>query len=245
MDDRRYPQSFQTAELVIEGSQPIKVLFNPTEYKITKANTWNYTPVTGKSFPQAEFGGGMPRVIALTLFLDQSLVGPGGSVRGITDRLFLMMEAREGRPAGSPEAAPPFVTFRWGAVNTFKAACTSLTVTFQMFHPNGEPTRAEVGLELKQAEPAPRSTNLEAATTSGFFSTPATRPAALGDSTPVDGASGQAVHAVQDGDSLPTVAQNALGDPNRWRDIAEASGIDNPLDLPRGLPLTIPPVARR
>ena len=52
------------------------------------------------------------------------------------------------------------------------------------------------------------------------------------------------MHTVQDGDSLPSIAQSAYGDVKRWRDIAEASGIDNPLHLPRGLPLTIPSLDR-
>ena len=36
----------------------------------------------------------------------------------------------------------------------FKAACTSLTVAFQLFKPNGTPIRADVKLALTQAEPA-------------------------------------------------------------------------------------------
>jgi len=234
-----YPKSFEIAELLIEGSAAIKVLFNPTEYKIAKANTWNYKAVAGKSLPEPEFGGGMPRVISLTLFLDRSLLGPQGSVLEITDRLFGMMETPAGRTAGGPSSAPPFVTFRWGVVNTFKAACTSLTVTFQLFHPNGDPIRAEVALELKQAAPAsPRSGGAAAA--AGVVGA-----AAASGGTPAAGAGalpGQGVHSVQDGDSLPSLAQAAYGDPSRWRDIAEASGVDNPLHLPRGLPLTIPPL---
>ncbi len=48
------------------------------------------------------------------------------------------------------------------------------------------------------------------------------------------------VHQVRDGDSLPSIAYDAYGDPTRWRPIAEANGIDNPLSLRRGSELTIP-----
>jgi nucleoid-associated protein YgaU len=52
--------------------------------------------------------------------------------------------------------------------------------------------------------------------------------------------SGLRVHRVRDGDSLPSIAFDSYGDPTRWRPIAEANGIDNPLSLRRGSELTIP-----
>ena len=48
------------------------------------------------------------------------------------------------------------------------------------------------------------------------------------------------VHTVTDGDSLPSVAYKNYGDATRWRTIAEANGIDDPLALRRGHQLTIP-----
>ena len=36
-------------------------------------------------------------------------------------------------------------------------------------------------------------------------------------------------HVVRDGDSLPSIAFAAYGDPTLWRTIAEANGIDDPL----------------
>jgi nucleoid-associated protein YgaU len=45
---------------------------------------------------------------------------------------------------------------------------------------------------------------------------------------------------VQDGDSLPSIAYRAYGDATRWRTIAEANHIDDPLRLRRGTPLMLP-----
>ena len=47
-------------------------------------------------------------------------------------------------------------------------------------------------------------------------------------------------HASRDGDSLPSIAYRAYGDATRWRTIAEANGIDNPLRLRRGSPAHAP-----
>ena len=86
------PDGFQKAKLEIEGGDVIECLFNPTEYSITKTNNWTFKPVNGASLPPAQFGGGAPRELTLSLLLDVSLLGPGQSVRGVTDKLFKMMD---------------------------------------------------------------------------------------------------------------------------------------------------------
>ena len=107
----------------------------------------------------------------------------------------------------------------------FKAACTSLTVVYQLFQPNGTPIRAEVRLALTQAEPASSASSSSA----NKGTNPTTRS---------DG--GLGVHVVRDGDSLPSVAHRAYGDATVWRLIAEANGVDNPIHLRRGMSLNLP-----
>jgi hypothetical protein len=220
-----YPDGFKKAELAIDGGQAIQVLFNPTEYTITKTNTWNFKQVQGASLPPPEFGGGNPRELALSLLLDASLLEESQSVQSVTDALFKMMEVGDGQPAAGTRSSPPYVTFRWGAVDTFKAVCTSLTVAYQLFRPNGEPIRADVKLQLKQAEPA---------------STASSSSANQGQNPTTRALAGAGVHVVQDGDSLPSIAYGAYGDATRWRAVAEANDIDDPLRLRRGTPLMIP-----
>jgi hypothetical protein len=220
-----YPSNFKKAELAIDGGETIKVLFNPTEYTITKTNTWNFKEVQGASLPPAEFGGGNPRELSVSLLLDASLLEGSQSVKSVTDALFKMMEVADGQPAAGTRASPPKVTFRWGAVDTFKAVCTSLTVAYQLFKPNGEPIRADVKLQLKQAEPA---------------STASSSSANQGQNPTTRAVAGHGVHTVQDGDSLPSIAYRAYGDATRWRAIAEANDVDDPLRLRRGTPLMLP-----
>lgn len=218
------PQGFEKAELEIAGdAPPIKCAFNPQEYTISKSNNWEFKPASGVSLPPGEYKGGNPRILGLALMVDVSLLGPGQSVLPVTDRLFKMMEAGGGGGGGG--GAPPFVTFRWGAVETFKAVCTSLRVQFTLFHPNGEPIRATVTMDLSQAEQASTASSASAEKTTN----PTTRAMR-----------GTRAHTVRDGDSLQSIAWAAYGDPGRWRSIAEANGIDDPLHLRRGTALTIP-----
>ena len=48
------------------------------------------------------------------------------------------------------------------------------------------------------------------------------------------------MHTVRDGDTLPSISYDAYGDATKWRLIAEANGVDNPLHLRRGASLSLP-----
>jgi Contractile injection system tube protein/LysM domain len=220
------PAQFVKAEIEIEGrGSPIPVYFNPTEYSISKSNEWKYDKVTGNSFPKAQFGGGNPRELTLSLLLDASLLSKTAHIRDVTNDLFKMMEVKEGQTPGDAGAVPPFVTFKWGRETTFKSVCTQLTVAFKLFRPNGDPIRADVKMTLKQAETA----GTASANGANRAGNPTTRANA-----------GHGVHTVKDGDTLPSIAYEAYGDATVWRAIADVNRIENPLHLRRGTALSLP-----
>ena len=130
------PQNFERAQLVVDGGDPIECAFNPQEYSITKTNVWTIKPVTGTDTPKPEFGGGMPWTIRVQLLLDSSLLGVDKSIKDDAIKLLKMMESGGGGGGGS---APPFVTFKWGSIESPKMVGSSLSIRFVMFRPNGEP----------------------------------------------------------------------------------------------------------
>ena len=219
------PTGFTKATLTIDGGPVMECFFNPTEYSISKSNEWTYEKVTGTSLPPATFSGGAPRQMDLSLLLDSTLNAGKMTVQAATDALFKMMEVPAGSSGGGTTAVPPFITFQWGTVIPFKAVCTSLTVAYKLFKPNGEPIRAEVKMTLKQAEKA----NSKSGHGANKGQNPTTRANA-----------GFGVHTVRDGDTLPSIAYQTYGDATRWRLIAEANDVDNPLHLRRGTPLSLP-----
>lgn len=93
-------------------------------------------------------------------------------------------------------------------------ACLSVNVTFTTYA-GGAPARAEVMLELVNP---PRD---ESATRTG-------------------GAQ-RGTHQMLPGEDLPAVAHAVYGDATRWRAIAEASGLDDPLAVAPGTIVTLPP----
>ena len=195
------PQGFQSAKLQIEGGDEIQCAFNPESYSVSKTNLWTYKPTQSKDWPEPEFGGGLPMTYKLSLLLDTSLQGTDKTIK---DQANALMKAMHG--GGS---APKFLTFSWGANKLPKAAPMSISIQYALFAPNGDPTRAFVDLELGQAEDT---------SPPGQAQNPTTR-----------GTPGLRSHIIQDGDSLHAIAYESYGDATRWRVIAEANDIDDPL----------------
>jgi nucleoid-associated protein YgaU len=215
--------SIQRAKLEIEGKAPIDCLFNPAQYSITKTNGYQVQSIPGVSFGIPQFVGGAPREMTVELLFDVTLSTPAKpSVRPITDALFAMMEVPNGGSgAGS---APPTVTFRWGAYESFKAVPTSIDVRFVLFRGDGEPVRAWAQMTLLQVAADPRTGG---GTPAG--QNPTTRAAEAGSSC-----------ILSEGDSLPSLAYDAYGDPTAWRTIARANNINDPLNLRPGRRISIP-----
>lgn len=212
---------FQQAQLLIEGQDALTCWFNPTDYTVSKANLWSDGRQLSDEFPQREFVGGDPRELRMTLLFDAADTD-NDDVSGVTDQLFAMLEVQPDVESGKRTARPPTVTFSWGQVSSFTAVATRLRVRYTLFDVDGTPLRAVADLVLTQVEKVVGGNG-------GARQNPTT-----------SGIAGLRMHTVRDGDSLQSIATAMYGDPTRWRPIAEANGIDDPLALPRGRTLTVP-----
>jgi hypothetical protein len=226
------PPGLTRAKLQIEGGGEIPCWFNPKEYTISKSNEWTIKPVVGAALPTAQFGGGQARELSLDLLFDASDV-TDGSVRDVCDELFRAMEIRPDMAAqsGKNSARPPYITFVWGGTVSFTAVAKQLSVQYLLFRGDGRPIRAQAKISLVQVEPArdaSRKSNRSAT------QPPSQNPTTMG-------VAGLRSHVMRDGDTLQSIAYAAYGDATRWRPIAEANGVDDPMRLPtRGVTLAIP-----
>jgi hypothetical protein len=224
---------FQRARLKIEGGGEIPCWFNPKDYTISKSNDWTIKPVVGAGLPTAQFGGGQARELSLDLLFDAT-DNPTRSVRDITTELFAAMEVREqtAADANKNSGRPPMITFAWGETVSFQAVAKQLSVQYLLFRADGSPVRAQAKVTLVQVEPA-RDRNRAGGQRA------ATQPPPQNPTT--TGQPGLRSHLLRAGDSLQAISYAAYGDATRWRVIAEANGIDDPLNLPpRGTTLAIP-----
>jgi hypothetical protein len=214
---------------VQEGSkqnQSIEFMFNPTQYSVTKTNTWSKQGGKGDNVPRWEFGGGQPRSISLELFFDSYLPRTGvqtGDVRDQTNQLFSFM-AVDSQLTGTQShmGRPPKCRLVWGQDSSYQFDCyiTACTVTYLMFNDSGLPIRATASLTLEE-ESDPSSLG-------------ATNPTSLGEP-------GRRVWVVNEGDRIDWIAFKEYGTAKEWRRIADANRLTNPLALKPGAVLAIPP----
>lgn len=111
--------------------------------------------------------------------------------------------------------APPVLLFVMGYF-AFECVLLEVNQQFTMFLADGTPVRARLSVRFQE------HVAVEVEVQRGLFVGPPT------------------VHQLSAADTLANVAAAYLGDPGRWREIAELNGIDDPLRLVLGRALRVP-----
>lgn len=217
----------------------IAVLFNPTSYSISKSVGWNSKFVNpqndkqagenrgehrGFNAPELAFGGGSCRILTLELFYDvtEPIERKGvkiaiADVRQETNKIVKLTRIQR---VEKKEEPPPVCEVAWGhqpppgSDFPFVGVITSLTQNFTLFKSDGRPVRANLSVQFTEfLDPArdKRETDPELTT-----------------------------HIVRRGDTLSSIAAKIYRDPTRWRIIAEANRLSDPLRLDIGQALIVP-----
>jgi hypothetical protein len=228
----------QVQRLNADGSpqgEAMDVMYNPTEYTLSKANSLAEIPVPGLDSPLIQFIRGQSESLTLELFFDSTEAGTGEKAKAVTettDAFYQLIKIE------SHSHAPPIVLFTWGPEgfpgarsystlgsqgrNGFKGVVESVKQRFTFFSSLGLPLRAILTLTLKE------------------YKTLSDQIAELNLQSP----DRTRAHVVQQGQTITRVAE--LTDLGRdWRAIAEANGIVDPLDLEPGTLLIVPAGAAR
>jgi nucleoid-associated protein YgaU len=194
----------------------IELPFNPKEWSITHAAEWK-SETTKKSAPPPEFKGPKPASANVEIFLDES-DRSNGDISKTVNRLKALVNP-EPNSVSSNKPSAPHVLFEWGKAITFRGYVDSVAVKYTMFRGQGTPIRGTVTVAMKEF------------------------PVAKGKQNPSSGGrTGHRTHRMVAGDTLASVAYSVYGNPNRWRHLAEANGIDDPLRVREGVVLHVPPL---
>jgi len=203
--------------------------FNPTTVKIDKPVNWHpeddqpnrsagIKPEGQKTkpvlnAPMMVFGGGNSATFSLELIFDTTGEG-NADVRTYTNRLLELTIIGQGKKT------PPYVLFVWGEYSSFLSVVTKVEISYTHFLGSGRPVRARATVSFVQASD--------------------TDGGKLPSQNPTSMTEARKTHVVQQGERLDTLAYQEYRQCSRWREIAEANGLDNPLDLHPGQILVIP-----
>ena len=214
--------SFMKAKLEIEGTpkEVIPCTFNPSQYTVKRNVKFGRNQKLGGA-GKPQFTGVSNTSLDLDLFFDSSSIAKLG------------VNAMNALAAGkTPELKPvttytdkllkmvsvkgsehktPKVTFCWGDME-FSGHVTSMTQTFTMFTINGMPIRAKVKLTIENRAENP----------------------------PLESPDRTKYRTFTEGMSLWMLAYEEYGDCEKWRVIAKANGLLNPLDAKPGQMIRIP-----
>lgn len=190
--------------------EKIQFRFNPTEYAISKSNSFAEIGIPGLNAPPVQFIRGGAEKLSFELLLDTSQEVKDVRTEFV-DKLRALMDIR------SDLHAPPVLQFTWDR-GMFTGVMDSLNITYTLFAKGGIPVRAKASVSLKQY--APVKIQVKA--------------------TPKNSPDVEKVTRVTVGDTLERIASAAYGDPGLWREIAIANEIDDPRSLRVGMELVIP-----
>ena len=158
-------------------------------------------------------GGGRTELV-LDLLFDVELMDAAhrpDDVRKLTSRLWRLADNGDGRP--------PQVRLVWGKTWNLPGVVVSVAERLDAIDATGNPRRSWLRLKLvrtnDEVKARPAKTNLSAVQAVGNGSG-------------------------QDGVRFDLLAAEALGDPSRWRELAEHNNIADPLRVPAGSVLGVP-----
>ncbi|MCP4368477.1 MAG: LysM peptidoglycan-binding domain-containing protein [Deltaproteobacteria bacterium] len=211
-------------ETDIPGAQPIKVLFNPSEYSIEDSNTWEEQK-RNKQRPELQFTAQSLKKLSMELFFDSYENKGNQDVRQFTRQIANLLEVG----TGIDKDRPPVCTIFWGDNNSttpneadfpFIGVLESLKQQFVLFNSVGTPIRARLSVSFKQfllpeeeLKRKPRKSSFPANT-----------------------------YTVVLDDTLSGIAARLWEKPEEWRRIANGNNIINPRILRPGQVLIIPPI---
>lgn len=201
-------------------NQDVK-MFNPSRLSVTRTVAWPTQEVTKRDTPEVHYSGAIePSTLNVELFLDSYdndlPRGEKKSVREVTDRLIKLTQVID------EKHRPPVCRLTWGKMGNmkgfFQGVLENLALQFSLFMENGTPVRATATCTFKAWTP-----NEQDLKEQNLMSADVAK-----------------VWVVKRGQTLATIAMHEYGNPGKWRPIALANGIDNPMALDPGMVLVLP-----
>jgi LysM repeat protein len=203
----------------------IPVMYNPEELVLDQGNAFAEIPVPGLNASPVQYIRGRARTLSMDLFFDSYEAGE--DVRAHTAPIVALLDV-------APQTqAPPVLLFSMGRLQ-FQCVLVEAAQRFTMFLRDGTPVRSTLSVKLHEF------VRIDLRTEQGLFFGSPVLSGAVNTAATAAGLTTHTIHVVAGGDTLSGLAAALLGDPARWREIAQANHLDDPFSLRTGQPLVIP-----
>jgi nucleoid-associated protein YgaU len=214
-----------------ETRASLKALFNPDQLVFKRSANWGASDAArAEGMSVLKFQGNRQTTLALDLFFDtydtpdaESLWWPGSLLpftpegRNAPSNVLTQTHALERLTRPDRELhEPPTCMLRWGRTSLFCGVLAEATTTVTLFLPDGTPVRATVRCSFTARE------------------------VAMSPAKELHSADVAKKYTVKPGDTLMLIAASMYTDARRWRPIASANALDDPLRLTPGQVLLIP-----
>ncbi|MFF0176450.1 CIS tube protein [Micromonospora profundi] len=233
----------RVAFLIDSSGERVDCLLNPETVQVTRLAGVRHRGAAGGQLtgsgladdPLVFTGGGRTELVLDLLFdvdFVQAQVRPP-DVRVLTRPLWMLAENSS---AEHGWLRPPLVRLVWGKTWNVPGVIIAVAERFDAFTGTGSPRRSWLRLKLVRAAETADQAEAGFAEELAAASTPTAAPGSA-----VVAAGDGAAEAGSTGVRFDLLANDALGSPLRWRLLAEHNRITDPLAVPAGTTLAVPP----
>lgn len=199
----------------VDNKEKVVALFNPKEYSISKSTNWKNLDTQGRDMPDVQFTTGQRRELSMELFFDT--YDTKKNVKEYVQKIekLMLIDVEKHRP--------PIVLVSWGenALN-FQCVLEQMEQRYTMFTNAGTPVRAIVNVTFREIDPNQNGSLVS----QGEKESP--------DHTKI--------RVIREGDTLQHLAHLEYEDPALWKILATTNDIEDPLNIPAGTVIQIPPL---
>jgi len=216
------------------GAPPkiFEAFINPDEFTVNYSTNIDQTPTAGQTGTSGNFLSATPMELTLKFFLDGTkasgtLKSAEGAEADVSKKIIEFYEACGYNPNSH---RPNYIEIFWGDLHLmrfnpeiFHGCLKTVSVNYKLFNQNGTPLRAIINATFVEAIP------------------PAKRDSAAKASSP----DLTHVRIVNEGDTLPAMAQKIYGDFSYYLEVAKVNGLTDFRNLEPGTKIYFPPFDKK